>query len=353
MKKKILCLVLVLLLLAGGLFCLPLQASAATVYFSSVNDTLLELSSSTMPAYIGGGLYVPYGMFNNSILGVYFSYDRSEQKASLLYGGKQLYFDLSTGETFDADGNSYAATAAYYNGRVYLPLAFICGFFGFSYSTINSEGLGIIVRVKDANVVMSDTMFEQAARSLMTERLNKYLGSSQPADPTPSPTEPEEEEEHTDIRVNLGFIGLSGAEDVLELLKDYGMHATFFVTGGEIQAQPELVRSILCAGHNLGIDLARETDPEQAQTLLFAAARRRTMLVSGGEAPAGYSLCRYDLAAADAGLSKLRNAAANARSSLAVCFDGEADTELLTSFLRYLWAGQFDVRPFNELSGGD
>lgn len=321
-----------------------------------MNDTLLDLSSASMPAYIGGGLYVPYTMFNNGILGVYFSYDRTEQKASLLYGGRQIYFDMASGETFDAEGSSYSATAAYYNGRVYLPLDFICSFFGFSYAVISSEGLGTIVRVKDGNVVLSDQLFEQAARSLMRDRLNDYLGTDTPQasdPPTPDP-EDEEDPDYTNIRVHLGFSGLDGAEDVLDLLATYGLTGSFFVTAGEIQAEPDLIRRILCAGHSLGIDLAREDDFAAAADLLFAAARYRTLLVSGGTGPVGSVQCLYDLdgAAEETDIYALRRGAAYAGGSFSAHFDCGGDLDTLAAFLAYLEAGQFAVRPFNELSGG-
>ena len=350
-KKKILCLLLTACLLAGAM-AFPQQAAASSVYFSAVNDTPLELSAGSMPAYIGGALYVPYTMFNNSILGVYFSYDRTEQKASLLYGGKQIYFDMAAGETFDAEGNSYTATASFYNGKIYLPVSFICSFFGFSYSYINSEGLGAIIRVKDANVVLSDAMYEKAARSVMSDQLNKYLGGTAP-EVSPSPSD--EPEEHTDIRVHLGLTGLADAEPVLDSLADYGMRATFFVTGEEIRENADLVRRILCQGHKLGIDLAREERPEEAFELLFAAARRSTLLVSGGDAPQGCVRCIYDMDAAEEELSiySLRTGAIYGGRRFAVHLDCGEDGELLSAFLAYLNLGQFTVVPFNELSGGN
>ncbi len=353
LKKRILPFLLSLCLVLT-LFCLPVQkAAAAEVCFSAVNDSLLELSADSMPVFIGGTLFVPYTMLNNSVLGVYFSHDRGEQKVSLLHGGKQIYFNMASGETFDAEGNRYDASAIYHNSKIYLPAGFICSFFGFSYAYINtSEELGPIVRIKDSNVIMNDTLFAQAARSLMRERLNRYLGRD--PDGENSGGMEEEDQDHGDVSVHLGFTGTQGIETVLAELEKHDQRATFFLTEAQIREDPALVRRICCGGHNLGVHMDGETDFETASDLIFEAARRRVWLVSGGEAEVGVR-CGYDLDAADGETDfyDLRDAAAKAEARLAVHFDCAAEEALLQNFLNYLDVGRFAVRPFNELAGGN
>ena len=67
MKKRIGALILALAL------CLPLVrvSSADTVYFTSMNDSLMGLSDSTMPYWSGGYLYVPASGFNGRDINVY------------------------------------------------------------------------------------------------------------------------------------------------------------------------------------------------------------------------------------------------------------------------------------------
>ena len=65
-----------------GLFW-PMPASAATLYFTAVNDSVAPLTSDTMPLWFGGTLYVPYSVFDGNLngvgvgLGLYTSYNRS------------------------------------------------------------------------------------------------------------------------------------------------------------------------------------------------------------------------------------------------------------------------------------
>lgn len=56
-------------------------------------------------------------------------------------------------------------------------------------------------------------------------------------------------------KVALSFDAAWGNEDtlqILEILKKYDLHVTFFMTGGWVEAYPEDVKSIRAAGHDLG-----------------------------------------------------------------------------------------------------
>ena len=58
-----------------------------------------------------------------------------------------------------------------------------------------------------------------------------------------------------DKKVALSFDAAWGNEDtgiILDILKKYDVHVTFFMTGGWIKTYPEDVKSILAAGHDLG-----------------------------------------------------------------------------------------------------
>ena len=66
---------------------LPMPASAANVYVTSINDNVAPLTADTMPVYSGGVMYVPYTVFDGAYsgidLGIYASYSRSGNTVTL------------------------------------------------------------------------------------------------------------------------------------------------------------------------------------------------------------------------------------------------------------------------------
>ena len=76
--KKMLCALLCILMLCS--LVPPETAASPTVYFSAVNDTLLDLSDETMPLWSGGRLYVTYASAWKSDLGISYSYNKKQEK---------------------------------------------------------------------------------------------------------------------------------------------------------------------------------------------------------------------------------------------------------------------------------
>ncbi len=50
-------------LLCAGVLALGIPAPARALTLTAVNDSILPLSDSTMPARLGGEIYVPYSVF--------------------------------------------------------------------------------------------------------------------------------------------------------------------------------------------------------------------------------------------------------------------------------------------------
>lgn len=129
-KEKWAALVLALALLVQPLL-LPAQA-APTVYFTAVNDYVLELSDDTMPFWSGGYLYLPSTIFTGSVgrqLGI--SYSRYVNRQTvILYSSDThaLIFDLANNTTKDNQGNAYAQTAILRGGVVFVPEPVITSF---------------------------------------------------------------------------------------------------------------------------------------------------------------------------------------------------------------------------------
>ncbi|GGW14189.1 hydrolase [Streptomyces capoamus] len=80
---------------------------------------------------------------------------------------------------------------------------------------------------------------------------------------------------------------------VLKLLKDNGVKATFCMVGTQAQAHPDLVRQVVAAGHRLcdhtvSHDTAMDTKPESYQARQIVDAERQITKASGGVRPMYY-----------------------------------------------------------------
>ena len=287
-RKTVLIFTLCLLLLVTAL---PGYARAADeVCFISVNDTLLQLSSS---AYTTGGVtYVPYTVFNNfEINTTYFS---SSATAMLYADGRQIFMDINQGYSFDAAGNRYNAQAMLHNGVVYVPVGFVCNYFGLTWSYVSGRGYGDLCRIKDNSVQLTDSQFFSAATSLMQARYNAYMGLTGPdsnpdnsadvTNPSPDPSL----EDHSDTSVWLSFEGMP-SDAVLESLSAWSVHACFFVTAAQVAQSPDTVRRIVAQGHTIGVLCSAASpidDYYNTTQMLLDAACIRTVLVGSSAADA-------------------------------------------------------------------
>ena len=183
-------------------------SSAAVLYFTSLNDSLEQLSTETMPLWSGGTLYVPLSLFSPSSnttgvdLGLNISYSAASNTATLFNLRKMLVFDLNKGTCYsDLTGETFSGRAISRNGRVYVPVGRVCEFFGFSwsYNSIPTVEDGYLVRVKNDGVVLDDNKFLDAAAELIGRRLRDYNQRMNPdpvtPDPATKPSDDVEEEE--------------------------------------------------------------------------------------------------------------------------------------------------------------
>ena len=278
MKKfrRLLCLPLIAALCLGLM--VPLPAQAADIYFTSVNDRLLPLTSDTMPTWSKGVLYVPYTVFDSRAteanLGLSSSYSKGENQVTIYKLRQFLQFDLNNGTCQDGiTGESYQAHAIMRNGIPYVPVGTVCRFFDleYSYTTIAQ---GYLVRIKNDAVILSDSKFIDGASNLINRRLREYNQSIAPApetDPTPVTPTPSvtEEEDPSDVRVYLAFRfqEREGLEEILDALDDAGVCALFLMTPQLLEEESALVRRMLASGHSVGL-LAEGDSLEETRQLL-------------------------------------------------------------------------------------
>lgn len=129
-KKIISCVLCAALLLTF----LPAPAHAVTL--TAINDSILPLDESTMPARLGGETYVPYSVFTT--LGV--SASENDGVLDLSANDETLSFSTAEGYVYDQNLNSYSTPAYEMNGTVYVPVKLCCAKFGFTYSSLTLQG---------------------------------------------------------------------------------------------------------------------------------------------------------------------------------------------------------------------
>lgn len=258
-------------------------SSAAVLYFTSLNDSLEQLSNETMPLWSGGTLYVPLSLFSPSTnttgvdLGLNISYSASSNTATLFNLRKMLVFDLNKGTCYsDLTGEEFSGRAISRNGRVYVPLGRVCEFFGFSwsYNSIPTVEDGYLVRVKNDGVVLDDNKFLDAAAELIGRRLRDYNQrmNPEPATPTPTPQPSEDNTAEPASTVYLAFRCGSGEEltAILDLMESKGRTGVFLLTAEQIRAWDDQVRRAAGMGHLIALAGGGETAQDTAAQLQAA-----------------------------------------------------------------------------------
>ena len=284
-RKSWLSWLLTVTLLLGVL--LPLPASAANLYFTSVNDTVLPLTRDTMPLWSGGVLYVPYSVFDSGTTGVDLdvecSYSRSGGTLSFYRMRQVLLFDLNEGTCRnDITGEAYSARAILRNGRPYVSLGKVCDFFGLSYTynQLTDMDQAYLVRIKSDAVVLSDAKFIDAAGDLINRRLRDYNQSQTPSggDGTGSNSKPAQSDESEDgsaeVQTYLAFRCQAGDDltALLTVLTSTGHYGLFLFSPEDMEGRGDLLRQLVGQGHTVGI-LAQGEDVRETRRLLSAGQR--------------------------------------------------------------------------------
>lgn len=263
------------------------------VYFTAVNQQLLELNDETMPFWLDGMLYVSEKVFEGGELGLRYVHSYSKGLVMLYTTKKDLRFDLTTGQVHDKNGKEYSGSAVEKNGHVFFPLDLICRYFELSWS-LSDTAYVPLVRIKSEDVVLSDKIFIDAASLMMANRYADYekrKNDSQTEENTGSDTDPD----HTgDTDVNTGsgqtqnpvddpppihardgqkiHLILAGRSEetvrtAVDLLGEYP--ATFLLTVQQME-DGDLIRALLGRGHSVAL-LVQSTAAEEVREELLRA----------------------------------------------------------------------------------
>ena len=278
----------------------PAFGSSGTVYLMAVNDTVMNVTAENMPTVMGGVLYVPYTMLSvrdtRINLGVTAQYSATRRKVLVSDGQLGIEFDLQTNTAQDLRGNPVPVRAMVRNSMAFLPIDYLCSYFGtISCSRVYSR-YGIVIRVKNASVVLRDAEFVSAADSQFADILRGYYASLPPttappatptaALPTVRPTTPPAPPIEAEVLLALRW-GERGRE-LARVLEDRRERALFLFTVEELRVQDDAVRRLIAAGHTVGLVLAGEdvetctAQLEEGRRLLAEIARYHVLVVSAG-----------------------------------------------------------------------
>ena len=310
MKKKILCIVLILCMMLA--FVPVVSQAAVTPHFVIINETLLPFNESTMPMVVGGDIFVPVNVLSG--LNVWAS-GSAELELVRVFRGNNRFVDFHTapGEamTVNQDGVTLRWPHARRVGETfYVPIRQVSDFFGLTFrlieipDTIISERQMFAVRIISNSTINDPTavgMNRDGIRRSYDHRFapppppqHQPPTSGQPDVTTPPvPPPPVEEDlppDYSDVTIYLSFYDLSAGSvgSILELLDtqaQYGVRACFFVSSEDIFNDPGMIRRISGTGHTLGIWLNEGTFEEylRVSAILFEAAKVRTVIVSASE----------------------------------------------------------------------
>lgn len=368
MKKKLAALLAALAVL---LTCVPSAAAAGSVYFTAVNDNVLDLTDATMPFWSGGYLYVASSVFSNREFGL--SYSRNLTKRTVVFWvssqpGRALIYNLSAGNVTDGEGNIYFPGAITRGDIVFLPVARMAEYFGLRYANMKVAN-GYLVRISNSGAALSDAVFADAAAYNLAYRYSQYQKAHETAQ-TPSSgggdtpavpggqTTPETPAQSRGVYLCFLSAGAASTEQLLDVLDRSGAKGTVYFTRREIERSGDLLRRMAASGHSIGLaaDAGAGGVGEQlsaANGALWEAVNTKTRLcVLIGEADSavqeaarkdaeadGYCCLQPGLDRSGYGLRSASNAqyllsrVAARRGSLSVWFGDGASATGLRAFL--------------------
>lgn len=264
-KKGLIGLVACIALIVG--IAVPASGASGTVYLMAVNERVLEATAQNMPTVMGGVLYVPYTMlsFRDSgiNLGVNAQYSSTRRTVLVSNGQIGVIFDTQNNTAEDLQGNPVSARAMVRNSMAFVPIDWLCGFFGtISCSRIRTD-FGTVIRVTNGAVVLRDLDFADAAEPQLADNLRRYLASIEPPAPstvtTAQPTaSPPGSAPPIQAEVLLALRWGEQGEEVAQLIEARGVRALFLFTNEELAVRKDAVRRIIAAGHTVGIALTGE-----------------------------------------------------------------------------------------------
>lgn len=306
-KSRIAAFILAVLALACALGALGVSADSSE-YFTVVNDTVKPLEASNMPFIRDGEYYMPYTVFADSSLGVYYSYNEERYTLTLYNKNYTITFDSPAQVAYDRDQQYKIKLAANSAGTICVPMTFVCEKFGLGFETIRTHPIETM-RVTSRSTTSGEDFWLANREKMVAMYLEYFAPSSEPstspstvpsAQPSSSPSsqprpsgapsaEPSEEPRVVYITFDDG--PNKNTAKILDTLAEHDMKATFFLTGSQIENNRDTVRRMAGEGHSIGLHAwSHKTDEmyasadalieeiEKANEALDAVVQKRSRL---------------------------------------------------------------------------
>lgn len=295
-KKRLLAAALCALTLLG--FAVPASGAGGTVYLMAVNEKVLDTTVENMPAVMGGVLYVPYTMLSirdsGINLGVSALYSTTRRTLLVSNGQMGVVFDTQTNTAQDLQGNPVAARAMVRNSMIFVPIDWLCSYFGTISCSRVRTSYGTLIRVTNGAVVLRDPDFVDAASGQLEEKQRNYLASIVSLPGTPAPTagppgpgpsgEPSTPPLQAEVLLALDW-GEQGAEMTAQL-EARGERALLLFPWDGLKDKDDAIRRAAAAGHTIGLLLTGETvedcriQGQEGRRLLAEIARCPALVAS-------------------------------------------------------------------------
>lgn len=264
-------------------------AAVDTIYFTAVNNEIMDVDDATMPFWSGGYLYVPSTVFRdlgvghsrNSTKGILTLYDLNDRINNLI-------FNLNDGTVTDGRGNGYYPPAIQRGSVVFLPAVLVAEIFNLNYNGAIRVKWGFLVRVSNSSATLSDATLADAAGSTLEERYNKYIRSqTQETDTQPSTGDPALPQfDGKRVYLCMAVTDPAAAAALLDDLDRYSGQAAFYFPPELLESSGDLLRRMAATGQAAGIlvdasrtDLTVSGQIARGNEALWRAAYGKSRLV--------------------------------------------------------------------------
>jgi len=234
------------------------------VYYTVINDSLIELTYATMPIYRNGIIYIPYTVLSDNFE-IRSTYSSSDQVLFLSNGDTMIKFDIRRQKTFDSNQKELRQPALTAKGQIFVPAQFTANYLGLGYIYLADAN---IVRLGDHRVSYPDAFLasylQEEMNAALANLLNGVTGSSLPSSSATTTTAPVLPPRN----LYLSFVSAApeNTQTLLELLNRYHITAAFFMDGARIEADPLSVAQLRVNGQVLGIYTDAAALPEDPDT---------------------------------------------------------------------------------------
>lgn len=256
------------------------------IYFTAVDERVLDLNDETMPFWFGGYLYVAATVFRES--GVGYSYNVVTQTLVLYDSSRSLVYDVATGAGTTGQGEMYDHVCVTRGGVTFVAASPVASYFGRTYSNTRVNH-GYLIRVKTSGAALPDSLFTETATYLLNAKYQQYQNRNAAAQPPDDQTGAQEDpsaaaDGEAGRSIYLCFLA-EDAERVdgwLDALEARGARAAFYFTEEALSRCGGQLRRITASGSAIGLAPDGAAPAEQLERMnraLFAAAGVKTRLV--------------------------------------------------------------------------